>query len=138
MKRVLIVLGVAAMLAAAGSVGDAKEVVFASSENAEFKEVAPGISKAVLWENAKTGAYGAFTKFTPGTDNGMHTHSHDTWLTVIKGAYLYKDDAGEKQVGPGSFIRIPGGKKHWSGGDKTEGALFYEEGAGKFDLKPVK
>ncbi len=147
MKRVLIGLAMSAALTAAWSVGFAaekehhahkKDVVFASSENAQFKEVAPGISKALLWGDDAKGAYGAFTKFAPGTDNGMHTHTSDCWLTVIKGAYLYKDDAGEKRVGPGGFIRIPGGKKHWSGGDKTEGALFYEEASGKFDLIPVK
>jgi len=34
--------------------------------------------------------------------------------------------------------RRPGGHKDWSGGDKTEGALFYQEGAGNFDLVPAK
>jgi len=33
---------------------------------------------------------------------------------------------------------IPGGTKHRSGGDPKEGALFYQEGLGKFDLNPVK
>jgi hypothetical protein len=28
--------------------------------------------------------------------------------------------------------------KHWSGGDKKEGALFYTETSGKFDLIPAK
>jgi quercetin dioxygenase-like cupin family protein len=54
----------------------------------------------------------------------MHTHTNDVSLVVIKGAYLYKDDVGEKRVGPGEFLFVPGGHKHWSGGDKTEGALF--------------
>ena len=141
MKRGSMVLGVAAALVVGWSLGFAagkKEVTFVSAEKADFKEVAPGISKTVLWENARTGAYGAFTRFAPGTDNGMHTHTHDVWLTVIKGAYLYKDEAGEKRVGPGDFIRVPAGKKHWSGGDKTEGALFYEESSAQFDLVPVK
>lgn len=147
MKRSLTVLGVAVALAVTWSIGLAQsqgkqakkeEVVFASSDKAEFKEVVPGVSKAVLWENANTGAYGSFTKFVPGFDAGMHTHTHDVWLMVIKGAYLYKDEASEKRVGPGCFIRIPGGKKHWSGGDAKEGALFYEEASGKFDLIPAK
>jgi hypothetical protein len=56
----------------------------------------------------------------------------------LKGAYLYRDDSGEKRVEPGEFFRIPGGYKHWSGGDAKEGALFYQEGAGKFDLVPVE
>ena len=67
-----------------------------------------------------------------------HTHTNDVWIIVIKGAYLYKDDAGEKRVAAGDFLRVPGGHKHWSGGDKKEGALFYEEVLGKFDLIPAK
>jgi quercetin dioxygenase-like cupin family protein len=69
---------------------------------------------------------------------GMHTHTNDVWIVVLKGAYLYKDDAGEKRVAAGDFLRVPGGHKHWSGGDAKEGALFYEESSGKFDLIPVK
>jgi quercetin dioxygenase-like cupin family protein len=67
----------------------------------------------------------------------MHTHTNDSRIVVIKGAYLYKDASGEKRVGPGDFIWIPGGAKHWSGGDADEGALFYQESSGKFDLVPV-
>jgi quercetin dioxygenase-like cupin family protein len=68
----------------------------------------------------------------------MHTHTSDVWIVVLKGAYLYKDDAGEKRVAAGDFLRVPGGHKHWSGGDAKEGALFYAESSGKFDLIPVK
>jgi hypothetical protein len=45
---------------------------------------------------------------------------------------------GDKRVGPGSFLRVPAGWKHWSGGDLKEGALFYEESPGKFDSIPAK
>jgi quercetin dioxygenase-like cupin family protein len=147
MKKLLIVIGVmgAMGLAASGTfakgkaeTGKSKEVIYASSETATYTGKVPGVTMAVLWGDPDKGRHGAFTKFAPGQDNGMHTHTNDVWCMVIKGAYLYKDDAGEKRVGPGEFIFIPGGHKHWSGGDKTEGALFYEEGAGKFDLLPVK
>jgi quercetin dioxygenase-like cupin family protein len=74
----------------------------------------------------------------PGFDAGMHTHTNDVSLVVIKGAYLYKDATGDKRVGPGDFLRVRGGLKHWSGGDKKEGALFYQEGPGKFDLVPAQ
>ena len=113
-------------------------VTFVSADEAKYKEVVPGVSKAVLWGNPDKGSYGAFTKFTPGLDNGMHAHTNDVWLVVIKGAYLYKDDAGQKRVSAGKFIRIPAKTKHWSGGDAKEGALFYEEASGKFDLVPAK
>lgn len=149
MKKSIIVSGVAALVIAAASVGVAqaqkdssknkKDVIYVAAEQATFKESPMvGVSMAVLWGDPDKGAHGTFTKFAPAYDAGMHTHTSDVWMVVIKGAYLYKDDAGEKRVGPGEFLRIPGGHKHWSGGDKTEGALFYEEGSGKFDKIPAK
>ena len=114
-----------------------KELLFVSADNAKFKEVIPGVSRAVLWGNDERGPYGAFTKFVPGFDAGLHTHTNDSRIVVLKGAYLYKDGAGERRVGSGDFILIPGGTKHWSGGDAKEGALFYEESSGKFDLVAV-
>lgn len=150
MKKSLLVSGVAALIIVAASMGFAqakkassmkkKSVIYVAADKANFKESpgAAGVSMAVLWGNSDMGPHATFTKFTPGYDAGMHTHTNDVWIAVIKGAYLYKDDAGEKRVGPGDFLRVPGGHKHWSGGDKTEGALFYEEGSGKFDIIPAK
>ena len=145
MKRALLIVGMAAALMMAWSMGrvqgqqaQASKVVFASPDQAKFTEVGKGSSMAPIWGDANMEAHATFTKFEPGFDAGMHTHTNDVWLVVIKGAYLYKDNAGEKRVGPGDFIRVPGGHKHWSGGDKKEGALFYEEGSGKFDLIPAK
>jgi quercetin dioxygenase-like cupin family protein len=148
MKK-LVVSGVMALIVVVASLGVAqaqkesskneKNVIYAAAEQATFKQSPmAGVSMAVLWGDPEKGAHGTFTKFAPGYDAGTHTHTSDVWLVVIKGAYLYKDDDGEKRVGPGDFIRIPGGHKHWSGGDKTDGTLFYQEGSGKFDLIPAK
>ena len=147
MKKTLTVVGLAAALAVICAIGVAqgqqrqpekKALIFVPADRATFKEGVPGVSKAVLWGDHDKGPYGAFTKFVPGFDARMHTHTNDLWIVVLKGAYLYKDEAGEKRVGQGDFIRIPGSHKHWSGGDKKEGAVFYEEGSGKFDLIPTK
>jgi quercetin dioxygenase-like cupin family protein len=145
MKRSLMVIGVAVALMAAWSVGrvqgqkgQAEKVVFVSADQANFGAANHGVSTAVIWGDSSKGAHATFTKFAPGQDNGMHTHTNDVWIVVLKGAYLYKDEAGEKRVGPSDFLRVPGGHKHWSGGDAKEGALFYEESSGKFDLIPVK
>jgi quercetin dioxygenase-like cupin family protein len=145
MKKLLFVLTIVLALVITGSIGfvqgqgmEKKSVIFATSADATFKEMVPGVSKALLWGDDTKGAYGAFTKFKPGQDNGMHTHTNDVWLTVHKGADIYKDDAGEKRVGPGGFLFVPGGMKHWSGGDAKDGATFYEESSGKFDIVPVK
>ena len=116
-----------------------KNVIYVAADSATFKQSpAGGVSMATLWGDPDRGAHGTYTKFDPGYDAGMHTHTSDVWIVVVKGAYLYKDEAGDKRVGPGDFLRVPGGHKHWSGGDKTEGALFYQEGSGKFDRIPAK
>ena len=148
MKK-LVMSGLMALIIVAASVGVAqaqkessknkKNVIYVAAEQATFKQSPmTGVSMAVLWGDPDKGPHGTFTKFEPGYDAGMHKHTSDVWLVVIKGAYLYKDDEGEQRVGPGDFIRIPGGHKHWSGGDKTEGTLFYQEGSGKFDLIVAK
>ncbi len=111
-----------------------KSVIYVTADKATYKQAPTGgVSMATVWGDPDKGVHGTFTKFEPGFDAGIHTHTNDVWIVVIKGAYLYKDDAGEKHVGPGEFLLVPGGHKHWSGGDKTEGALFYEEASGKFD-----
>jgi len=143
MKKSVLSVAVAVMLTVAWYVGRVQgqqdqKVIFESASKAKFEERMKGVSMAVIWGDPNSGAHATFTKFVPGHDAGMHSHSHDVWIVGIKGAYLYKDDAGEKRVGPGSFLRVPGGHKHWSGGDPKEGALFYEEGSDKFDLIPAK
>ena len=147
MRRSLLTVGVALGIIAAWSIGrlqgqaQSDKAIFVSASHTNFTEMQGskgGVSTAPIWGDASAGAHGTFTKFVPGHDSGMHTHTNDVWIVGIKGAYLYKDEAGEKRVGPGDFLRVPGGHKHWSGGDKKEGALFYEESSGKFDLIPVK
>jgi len=143
MKRTLRLGAIVAALAATGAIVRAqsqqgKGAIFATSSTAQFTEIAPGASTHTIWGDAARGPFGSFTKFTPGYDAGTHTHTNDVLLVVLRGAYLYRDDAGDKRVGPGDFIRIPGGHKHWSGGDAREGALFYQETFGKFDLVPAK
>jgi quercetin dioxygenase-like cupin family protein len=115
-----------------------KTVTYVSSSTAVFKELASGASGATVWGDPNTGPHGAFTKFNPGFDAGVHSHTSDLRIVVIKGAYLYKADGKELRVGPGDFLFIPGGTKHWSGGDAKEGALFYQDGLGKFDIVPAK
>jgi len=144
MKRSLLIAGMVAAMIAAWSVGrvhgqnETKKVIYVSSNQANYTTNVRGVSTAKIWGDADTGAHATFTKFDPGQDNGMHTHTNDVWVVVVKGAYLYKDDAGEKRVAAGDFIRVPGGHKHWSGGDAKEGAVFYAESSGKFDLIPAK
>jgi len=140
-KSVIFILAIMALaiVVLVGVAQAQKQVIYASSAKATYKPMPTGgASMGVLAGDPEKGAHKTFTKFEPGYDAGMHSHTNDVSIVVIKGAYLYKDEAGEKRVGPGEFLLVPGGHKHWSGGDKTEGALFYEEGSGKFDVIPAK
>ncbi len=142
METALIVSGIGAMAFATATVGFAQAkadtAAYATADRAAFKEIMPGVSIATVWGDPDTGAHGTLTKFAPGYDAGMHTHTNGLTAVVIKGAYLYRDEAGEKRVAAGEVIYIAGGHKHWSGGDKAEGALFFEESCGKFDKIDAK
>ncbi len=144
MKKSLIVTVVAALAIAAGLVGVAqaqkgKQVIYVPSAKGTYAPTpGGGASMQAIWGDIEKDPHATFTKFNPGYDAGLHSHTADISIVVIKGAYLYKDEAGEKRVGPGDYLFVPGGHKHSSGGDKIEGALFYEEGSEKFDSIPAK
>jgi quercetin dioxygenase-like cupin family protein len=143
LRKSLLVAGAVVALTIGWSIGRAQgqsegKVVFAAANQAKYTSTNKGVSMAAIWGDANTEAHGTFTKFESGYDSGVHTHTNDVWIVVVKGAYLYKDDAGEKRVAAGDFLRVPGGHKHWSGGDKKEGAVFYEESSGKFDFVSAK
>jgi quercetin dioxygenase-like cupin family protein len=144
MKKSVMVLAVTAIAVVAALVGVAhaqkdKKVIYVSSEKGSYTAMPMGgVSQQVLIGEPDKGPHATFSKFEPGYDAGMHSHTNDISIVVVKGAYLYKDEAGEKRVGPGDYLFVPGGHKHWSGGDKKDGAVFYEQGSGKFDSIAAK
>src|SRR5262245_1060812 len=141
MRKLAFVVAALAGLAAASAIessqGEKKSAVFAAAEKSQFKEVMPGVSKAVIWGDPDKGPYGAFTRFRPGFDAGNHTHSSDVRIVGIEGAYIFRTEAGEKRVGKGCLLSVPAGTKHWSGGGAKEGGVFYGEGIGKFAVGSV-
>jgi len=144
MKKSVMVSAAAAFAVVAALVGVARaqketKVIYVSSEKAAYTAMPMGgVSMQALVGEMDKGPHATFTKFEPGYDAGMHSHTNDISIVVVKGAYLYKDEAGEKRVAAGEYLFVPGGHKHWSGGDKKEGAVFYEQGSGKFDTVPAK
>ena len=114
-----------------------KEAVLLAAEDIKWEAMQggpPGVMTATLWGNQAKGAYGAFTKFPAGFKAPLHYHTNALKAVVIKGAYTYNG----KQYGPGSFVNIPGGLKHESGGVVDSETIFFIEQPGKFDLKPVE
>lgn len=142
-SRVTTVLAALAVVAAGTTVWakgtKIKQAIHVKSQDAEYKELLPGITQRVLYGNPTKAAYGAFTKFAPGQRNDLHVHSNDIRIVVLSGAYIYTPEKGESvRVGPGEFLLVPAGARHVSEADPSDGGLFYEEAAGKFDIKFVK
>jgi len=94
---------------------------------------APGVMTTMLWGDPN-GAHGGFTKFPAGFKAPLHYHTNDIKMVVIKGAYTYNG----KKYGPGSYLSIPGGDKHESGGVEDSETIFLIQQPGKFDLNPVE
>ena len=98
-----------------------------------LKGAPPGVMTANLWGNNTKGAYGGLTKFPEGFKAPKHYHTSAMKIVVIKGAYTYNG----KEYGPGSYVYIPGGVKHESGGVESSESIFFTEQTGKFDIIPV-
>ena len=106
---------------------------------ATYKELTPGAWQSVVWGDSTTGAHAVFTKFAPNFSAGLHTHTNDLRIVVVKGAYIYKPEQGDAiRVTAGQYLLLPGGVRHATGSDPTEETIFYQEADGKFDLNLVE
>src|SRR5438309_11711211 len=121
MKRAwtLVTVAVAMALTTAVVFADQEQssgVIFARSRTAKYSQLVPGVSSYVAWGDTAKGPFGGFTRFRPGYDAGVHTHTADVLAVALGGAYPYRDDAGANRAGPGVFFRFRGGPNNWSGG----------------------
>jgi quercetin dioxygenase-like cupin family protein len=134
---VALILCLSPLAATAAPPAAGQEVVW-PADQVPFKEVVPGVSKAVLWGDPDKGPYGAITRFVKGLRNSLHTHSSDIRIVVVSGNFVYDSGSGEKSLGPGSVLFQPAGAKHVSGAGKDADCVFVESSDGPFDLKPVQ
>jgi quercetin dioxygenase-like cupin family protein len=98
----------------------------------------PGMRFAVLSGDPKTGEYTQIRKVPAGTDNPLHSHSSEIKNVIISGVwYTGADAASAKDFGPGSVVMMPANWVHVSGCRAGSDCVFYQEGKGKFDFRPV-
>jgi quercetin dioxygenase-like cupin family protein len=115
---------------------DSKEAVMWTADDIKWEQLPggpPGVMAATLWGDRTKGAYGGLNKFPAGFKAPMHYHTFATKIVVIKGAYTLNG----KEYGPGSYVYVPAGVKHESGGVAESESIFFIEQSGKFDLVPV-
>ncbi len=100
---------------------------------------APGVKVATLWGNYAKGSFGAFFKLPAGFVAPLHTHTNDLKVVIVSGTYIQAPEGKpEFRLGPGSYFLQPGGNyRHTTSCGADSDCLFFVEGKGKFDLKPV-
>jgi hypothetical protein len=97
-----------------------------------------GMQFTVLSGDPKKGEYTQMRKVPDGTDNPLHAHSSELRNVIISGVwYTGTDAASARDFGPGSIVMMPADWVHVSGCRAGSDCVFYQEGKGKFDFKPV-
>lgn len=95
------------------------------------------VQMAVVWGDQAKGAHGAFHKFKPGFDAGLHSHSSDIRFAVVSGTIIAGPEGGpEKRLPPGSYEFQPHGVKHVTKCDPASECLIFAVSSGKFDFVP--
>jgi quercetin dioxygenase-like cupin family protein len=97
-----------------------------------------GMQFAVLSGDPRVGQYTQMRKVPAGTENPLHAHSSELTNVIISGVwYTGADAASAKDFGPGSVVLMPANCVHVSGCRVGSDCVFYQDGKGKFDFKPV-
>ncbi|HEY8225545.1 MAG TPA: hypothetical protein VIG25_09725 [Pyrinomonadaceae bacterium] len=98
-----------------------------------------GMQFAPLTGDHRSGRpYTEMRRVAAGTDHGLHMHSIEITDVIISGLwYAGTDMASARDFGPGSVIVIPANVVHVSGCRPGSDCVFYHQGKGRFDFKPV-
>lgn len=97
-----------------------------------------GTQFAVITGDPKKGPYTQMRRVPAGTDNPLHAHSSEITMVIISGVlYLGADMSSARDFPAGSVVIMPSNWVHVSGCRAGKECVFYQEGKGKFDYKPV-
>ena len=98
-----------------------------------------GMQFAVLSGDPTTGEYTQMRKVPAGTDNPLHAHSSELKNVIISGVwYTGANAASARDFGAGSVVMMPANWVHVSGCRAGADCVFYQDGRGRFDFKPVQ
>jgi hypothetical protein len=97
-----------------------------------------GMQFALLSGDPATGEYTQMRKVPAGTDNPLHAHSSELKNVIISGVwYTGANATSARDFGAGSVVMMPANWVHVSGCRAGADCVFYQDGRGRFDFKPV-
>jgi quercetin dioxygenase-like cupin family protein len=97
-----------------------------------------GMQFAVLSGDPRVGEYTQIRKVPAGTHNPLHSHTSELTNVIISGVwYTGAEAASARDFGSGSVVMMPANWVHVSGCRAGSDCLFYQDGKGRFDFKPV-
>ena len=126
--------------AAATEQGDSRPLMvsFAELTWTELPE-RKGMQFAVLSGDPTKGEYTQMRKVPAGTDNPLHAHSSELKNVIISGVwYTGANATSARDFGAGSVVMMPADWVHVSGCRAGADCVFYQDGRGRFDFKPVQ
>jgi quercetin dioxygenase-like cupin family protein len=138
LKHLIVVGAVCAMAGAAWAAK--KELMSTAPDELKWTEIpeSGGVQMANLTGDMLKNAHSAFVKIPAGQNHPLHTHSNEVKAVVISGTFVVANEGGpEKKLGPGSYFVVPGKLKHTSSCAPGAECLLFQQGSGKFDMKPV-
>jgi uncharacterized RmlC-like cupin family protein len=139
MQRTMVVLlALFAMPARLGAAEESKGVALAPDAVRwrEMSAKAPGVMIAEISGESSKGAWSGFVRFPAGSKSGLHTHSSEMQIVIVRGTWRYGPTSEtERSFGPGSYILIPAGLPHTN--SQPEEVLMFIQQSGKFDNLPA-
>jgi quercetin dioxygenase-like cupin family protein len=134
----LMAVVVLAAVASAAGVAQKGTVTAASEMKWVDNPAVKGAKQAVLWGDPAKGAYGAVKSVPGGTALGLHSHTHAHKAVMISGTMEFNmEGEAKKDLGPGSYISIPGAAAHDATCKAGADCVYFEEGMGAADFKPA-
>jgi len=109
-----------------------------SAESVKWVAARPGQDVSVLWGDPRTGPYGRFNRFAAGFEDRPHYHTRDLRVVIVSGTMIQRiGEAASQEVGPGSFILIPGGTAHTHSCKSGAPCVLFVQQEGPNDTVPV-
>ena len=95
-----------------------------------------GAQQAVLWGDPARGAYGALKRIPAGTSLAMHSHTNETRALLVSGTLSFSfEGAPAKDLGPQSYVSVPGGMRHAASCKPGTDCVYFETSTGPYDVK---